>query len=86
MVFVRALTSSICQALKIDAQPILEKLPKAALPLLNHDDVAINTPIGAASSSKSSWCIRNIHFAFAAVVFCFCALLPLVFIFGPIIR
>lgn len=55
MVFVRALTSSICQALKIDAQPILEKLPKAALPRLNHDDVAINTPIGAASSSKGSW-------------------------------
>jgi cytoskeleton protein RodZ len=55
MVFVRALTSSICQALKIDAQPVLEKLPKAALPRLNHDDVAINTPIGAASSSKGSW-------------------------------
>ncbi|MEN9983035.1 MAG: hypothetical protein RI918_1004 [Pseudomonadota bacterium] len=58
MVFVRALTSSICQALKIDAQPILEKLPKAALPRLNHDDVAINTPIGAASSSKSSWVVE----------------------------
>jgi cytoskeleton protein RodZ len=55
MVFVRALTSSICQALKIDAQPILDKLPKAALPRLNHDDVAINTPIGAVSSSKGSW-------------------------------
>jgi cytoskeleton protein RodZ len=55
MVFVRALTSSICQALKIDAQPILDKLPKAALPRLYHDDVAINTPIGAASSSKGSW-------------------------------
>jgi len=58
MVFVRALTSSICQALKIDAQPILEKLPKAALPRLNHDDVAINTPIGTASSSKSSWVVE----------------------------
>ena len=55
MVFVRALTSSICQALKIDAQPILDKLPKAALPRLNHDDVAINTPIGATSSAKNSW-------------------------------
>ena len=54
MVFVRALTSSICQALKIDAQPILDKLPKAALPRLNHDDVAINTPIGAASSTNNS--------------------------------
>jgi cytoskeleton protein RodZ len=54
MVFVRALTSSICQALKIDAQPILDKLPKAALPRLNHDDVAINTPIGGSSSTNNS--------------------------------
>lgn len=52
MVFVRALTSSICQALKVDAAPILEKLPKAARPLLNHDDVAINTPIGTSGTSK----------------------------------
>lgn len=55
MVFVRALTSSICQALKIDAQPILDKLPKAALPRLYHDDVAINTPIGTKNSVKNSW-------------------------------
>lgn len=55
MVFVRALTSSICQALKIDAQPILDKLPKAAVPRLYHDDVAINTPISGASSAKNSW-------------------------------
>lgn len=55
MVFVRALTSSICQALKIDAQPILDKLPKAALPRLNRDDVAINTPIGATNSAKVTW-------------------------------
>jgi cytoskeleton protein RodZ len=54
MVFVRALTSSICQALKIDAQPILDKLPKAALPRLNHDDVAINTPISGSSSTNNS--------------------------------
>jgi cytoskeleton protein RodZ len=54
MVFVRALTSSICQALKIDAQPVLDKLPKAALPRLNIDDGAINTPIGASNTSNSS--------------------------------
>lgn len=53
MVFVRALTSSICQALKIDAIPILDKLPKAALPRLNRDDIAINTPIGATGVNKS---------------------------------
>ena len=54
MVFVRALTSSICQALKIDPLPILEKLPKAALPRLNRDDVSINTPIGASGSANES--------------------------------
>lgn len=54
MVFVRALTASICQALKIDALPILDKLPKAALPRLNHDDVAINTPIGSTGVSKAA--------------------------------
>jgi cytoskeleton protein RodZ len=57
-VFVRALTSSICQALKIDAQPILDKLPKAALPRLNRDDIAINTPIGTGSNaSNNTWFI-----------------------------
>lgn len=52
IVFVRALTSSICQALKIDASPILDRLPRAALPRLNRDDVAINAPIGPASAGK----------------------------------
>jgi cytoskeleton protein RodZ len=51
-VFVRALTSSICQVLKIDPLPILDKLPKASTPRLNRDDVAINTPIGAIGASK----------------------------------
>lgn len=54
MVFVRALTSSICQTLKIDAAPILNKLPKASLPRLNGDDVAINTPIGVSGDSKGT--------------------------------
>jgi cytoskeleton protein RodZ len=52
-VFVRALTSSICQALKIDAAPVLDKLPKAALPRLNRDDIAINTPIGVKGANNS---------------------------------
>ena len=54
MVFVRALTSSICQALKIDPSPILEKLPKAVSPRLNGDDIGINTPIGVSGSGKES--------------------------------
>jgi cytoskeleton protein RodZ len=63
-VFVRALTSSICQALKIDPTPILEKLPKAASPRLNRDDIAINTPIGVSGSAKES-----ALFGFLGVVF-----------------
>jgi cytoskeleton protein RodZ len=54
MVFIRALASSICQVLKIDALPILEKLPKAALPRLNRADISINTPIGAAGTGSRS--------------------------------
>lgn len=55
MVFVRALTSSICQALKIDPIPILSKLPKAELPRLNRVDVAINTPISTGNGGKVAW-------------------------------
>lgn len=54
MVFIRALASSICQVLKIDALPILEKLPKAALPRLNRADISINTPIAAGSAGSRS--------------------------------
>jgi cytoskeleton protein RodZ len=54
MVFVRALTSSICQTLKIDAAPILNKLPRASLPRLNGEDVAINTPISASGDGKGA--------------------------------
>lgn len=45
MVFVRALASSVCRTLKVDAALILEKLPKAELPRLNNDDGSINMPL-----------------------------------------
>lgn len=45
MVFVRALASSVCRTLKVDAAEILEKLPKAELPRLNNDDGSINMPL-----------------------------------------
>jgi cytoskeleton protein RodZ len=52
VVFVRALTSSICQVLKIDAVPILNKLPKVTAPRLNRDDIALNTPISDGKVGK----------------------------------
>jgi cytoskeleton protein RodZ len=54
VVFVRALASSICQVLKIDAVPILNKLPKVAAPRLNRDDIALNTPIGDGKVGKAN--------------------------------
>lgn len=43
-VFVRALASSVCRALKIDAAPVLERLPQSEVPRLNLDERGINAP------------------------------------------
>lgn len=51
MVFVRALASSVCRTLEVDSAPILERLPKAALPRLNNDDGSINMPIRSQNAS-----------------------------------
>lgn len=48
IVFVRALASSICSTLKVDAGPILDRLPKVSSMVLNSSDGAIaafNRPI-----------------------------------------
>jgi cytoskeleton protein RodZ len=88
MVFVRALTASICQTLKIDALPILEKLPKATVPRLNRDDVALNTPLIPNAITKKAlpsevvtvpWIIGIVFLCLAAAVIYF---LPKDFTFG----
>lgn len=43
-VFVRALASSMCRALKIDPAPVLEKLPPSSLPKLHSAERSINAP------------------------------------------
>lgn len=43
-VFVRALASSVCRALKIDAAPVLAQLPQSSTPRLNYDEAGLNTP------------------------------------------
>lgn len=43
-VFVRALASSICRALKIDAAPALALLPQSKAPRLDYDEAGLNTP------------------------------------------
>ena len=55
-VFVRALASSVCRTLKIDPQPVLERLPQTAAPRLVHDGEGINTPFRAPSDGAGpSW-------------------------------
>jgi cytoskeleton protein RodZ len=48
-VFVRALASAVCRALKVNAQPILERLPASTAPRLLRDIDGINTPFRAPS-------------------------------------
>ncbi len=43
-VFVRALASSVCRGLKIDAAPVLAQLPQSSAPRLNYDEAGLNTP------------------------------------------
>src|SRR5258706_12919800 len=46
-VFVRALASSVCRSLKIDAHPVLDRLPQNAAPRLVRAGDGINTPFRA---------------------------------------
>jgi cytoskeleton protein RodZ len=51
-VFVRALASSVCRTLKIDPQPVLQRLPQTAQPRLVHDDAGINAPFRSSAEPK----------------------------------
>jgi cytoskeleton protein RodZ len=43
-VFIRALASSVCRTLKIDASPVLARLPQNDAPKLTYQGAGINTP------------------------------------------
>jgi cytoskeleton protein RodZ len=46
-VFARALAASVCRTLKIDPQPVLDRLPQTAAPRLIRTDEGINAPFRA---------------------------------------
>ncbi len=55
-VFVRALASSVCRNLKIDAQPVLDRLPQGAAPRLIRDSDGLNAPFrGPRDGTGPSW-------------------------------
>lgn len=53
-VFVRALASSVCRSLKIDATPVLERLPQTTVPKLDTEQRGINTPFHASGTAHRS--------------------------------
>jgi len=58
-VFVRALSSSICRTLKVDPQPVLDRLPPTAPPRLARDIDGINANFRAPNDrTPSTW--RNL--------------------------
>lgn len=58
-VFVRALASSVCRVLKVDAAPVLALLPQSPSPSLAADSAGINAPVkgsvGKTTVSSSSF-------------------------------
>jgi cytoskeleton protein RodZ len=55
-VFVRALASSVCRTLKVDAAPILALLPQSQSPQLKADTVGLNAPVkGRGGRSSTSF-------------------------------
>ena len=52
IVFVRALAASVCRTLKIDPDPILERLPHTTVPRLKTDESGINTPFRASGEGS----------------------------------
>lgn len=59
-VFVRALASSVCRSLKIDPQPILERLPRTSAPRLVPADEGINMPFRAPGDGAPPTWIDNV--------------------------
>jgi cytoskeleton protein RodZ len=58
-VFIRGLASSVCRTLKVDPQPILERLPQTAAPRLARDTDGLNAPFRAPSdAAPPSWVDR----------------------------
>ena len=67
VVFVRALAASVCRALKIDAAPVLERLPMGSAPRLNSEDRGINAPFRV-RGERSDFSISDFFSKPAAIV------------------
>ncbi|MGZ5888773.1 MAG: helix-turn-helix domain-containing protein [Ramlibacter sp.] len=84
-VFARALASSVCRTLKIDPQPVLERLPQTHAPRLVQDQDGLNAPFRAPGDSAAPGWIDHLNKPMVLAVF---ALLlgALVLVFLPTVR
>jgi cytoskeleton protein RodZ len=84
-VFVRGLASSICRTLKVDPQPVLERLPQTASPRLVQEGEGINAPFRAPGDGPSPGLLDQVS---RPVVLIVVALLlgALVIIFLPAVQ
>jgi len=80
-VFVRALASSVCRTLKIDAAPVLALLPQTAAPQLKPDEWGINPPFRAPGdvATASMWSQLSRPGVLAALVLLAAALVLIFF-------
>jgi len=84
-VFVRALASSVCRTLKIDASPVLARLPQTDAPKLIYQGTGINTPFRSPGDGPgpSFWAQVSRPAVLAGLVLLLAAL---VLIFLPVIK
>lgn len=84
-VFVRALASSVCRTLKVDPQPVLQRLPQTAQPRLVQEREMINATFRAPGDGPSPGVLDQLQ---RPVVLAVIALLlgALVLVFLPIAR
>jgi len=84
-VFLRALASSICRTLKIDPQPVLQRLPQTASPRLVQEGEGINAPFRAPGDGPGPGLLDQVS---RPVVLTVVALLlgALVIVFLPLVQ
>jgi cytoskeleton protein RodZ len=73
-VFVRALASSVCRTLKVDAAPVLQRLPQTPQPRLAHGGERINAPFRSPSDGPAPGLMNHVALLLGALVL---ILLPL---------
>mgnify|MGYP003385807740 FL=1 len=84
-VFVRALASSVCRALKVDPAPILARLPQTVTPRLDRASFAINAPFRAPGDSPGLGLMEQLSRPVVLAVLAF-LLGALVLIFLPSVQ